>query len=216
MKGFALLFLSLIAFAASTAIKYDHNNERKHEKKPSVVGQVKHKWNNLFSSYDPSIGLRNLYFAYGAYCKESQLEDWSCKWCAYIPDFNVSTVYVKDDLQVFIGYDEDGDQIVVSFRGSSNIEDWLDDLDYFKTDYPWVSGGEIHRGFYEAWGELSNTVMSYTTNLMTQHKGTTVLVTGHSLGAALAQVAAANFSRWKQDNKLSNDIITYTYGSPRW
>ena len=91
-----------------------------------------------------------------------QLESWTCKWCKEVPGFEVSTVVNVDALQAFVGYDTQYKQVVVSFRGSSNLQDWLDDLDFFKVPYPGVNGGEVHKGFYDAWLDLLPYVMPYT------------------------------------------------------
>ena len=122
------------------------------------------------------------------------LENWSCKWCQYVPGFQVSTVPNLDGLQAFVGYDTQYKQTVISFRGSSNIQDWLDDLDFIKVPYPGVDGGEVHKGFYDAWLDLLPKVMPQAQSLLDAHKGGNVLITGHSLGAALAQLCALNIS----------------------
>ena len=105
---------------------------------------------------------------------------------------------------------------MISFRGSHNVEDWYDDLDATQVSYPNVSGGYVHEGFYDAWKELKPSIMSATKTLMEQNQGIPILVTGHSLGAALAQLCAIDVANL--DNQLSNSslIYLYTYGSPRW
>jgi len=166
--------------------------------------------------YSQQFANYSLMFAYGAYCSEASLQAWNCKWCHYVPGFEVSSVVVIDDLQAFIGYDPTQKQIVISFRGSSNFIDWLDDFDYTLVSYPWVMDGQVHQGFYDAWGHLSPQVMEATTELMSKLNGYTILVTGHSLGAAVAQLAALNFSRYAESMNNNVSITVYTYGSPRW
>jgi len=167
-------------------------------------------------AYSQTFANYSLMFAYGAYCSSASIQSWTCKWCEYVSGFEIDTVIVKDDLQAFLGYDTKEEQIVISFRGSSNFVDWLDDLSDTLVPYPWVSGGQIHEGFYLAWGELSNEVMTAAASLMTKYSGQTILVTGHSLGAALAQICALNISRYAQETSNSAPIMTYTFGSPRW
>ena len=62
------------------------------------------------ATYSESNATRCLYFAYGAYCSQSSLESWTCKWCKYIPDFQVTNVTQTDYLQAFVGYDVQYDQ----------------------------------------------------------------------------------------------------------
>lgn len=56
-------------------------------------------------TYNESDANRTLNFAYGAYCPQSELESWSCKWCKNIPDFQVLIVPSANSLQAFVGYD---------------------------------------------------------------------------------------------------------------
>jgi len=194
------MFQSFFAFLFLFFLGNVNSNEQGSEVLP---------YNQDFANY-------SLMFAYGAYCSEASLEAWNCKWCQYVQDFEVSTVVVIDDLQAFVGFDPQQKQIVVSFRGSQNLIDWLDDFDYTLVPYPWVADGDVHKGFYHAWGRLSSEIMEATTNLMSKLNGYTILVTGHSLGAALAQLAALNFSRYAESMNTNVSIIVYTFGSPRW
>jgi len=186
----------------------------------TLVTSLKFKENGsnytLADTYSQTIANRTLMFAYGAYCSSSSLSAWNCKWCEYIPEFEMSSVIDRDDLQAFVGYDKQASQIVVSFRGSSNIVDWLDDLTYNQVPYPGVENGMIHQGFYDAWEEVYDEVMSATKTLMNDHKGTTILVTGHSLGAAMAQIAAMDVKKYASSISDNAQIQVYTYGSPRW
>jgi len=166
--------------------------------------------------YDEEFANRTLMFAYGAYCGSSSLQTWTCKWCQQIPNFEVTYVETKDELQVFVGYDVDADQIVVSFRGTHNAIDWLDDLDMTKVSYPGVAGGEVHQGFYEAWKILKTGVMNATTILMDLYFNTPILLTGHSLGAALAYLAVLDIKSYANETNNDCQVNTYTYGSPRW
>lgn len=173
---------------------------------------------NANLSYSQDTATRNLYFAYGAYCNATSLSHWNCKWCAYIPGFQLTYLETKDELQVFVGYDVEEDQIVISFRGTHNIFDWLDDFDIIKVPYPGVSGGEVHQGFYTAWKELKAGVMNATTILMDKYNNTEtpLLITGHSLGAAIAQLAAIDLRGYANSTGNDCEINLYTYGSPRW
>ena len=71
-----------------------------------------------------------LYYAYGAYCDADELTSWDCKWCDYLSNFEVASdgVISGNSLQAFIGYDPDNSRIVLSFRGTANIVDWLKDF----------------------------------------------------------------------------------------
>lgn len=91
------------------------------------------------------------------------------------------------------------DQYVLSFRGTESAGDVLADLKArMKTE---SSGGDVHRGFK---GELDKLWPSIEKALT---KVDTLYITGHSLGAAMATIAASRI----QDKVLA----LVTFGSPR-
>jgi triacylglycerol lipase len=91
------------------------------------------------------------------------------------------------------------DEYVLSFRGTESAGDVLADLKArMKTE---SSGGDVHRGFK---GELDKLWPSIEKDLA---KIDTLYVTGHSLGAAMATIAASRI----QDKVLA----LVTFGSPR-
>ncbi len=104
-------------------------------------------------------------------------------------------------------FDRDGTQAflargpnfaVLTFRGSDDFAAWQTNLDVIPA--PWRGGGKTHRGFAEAldlvWADVAAAVAQTRDPL---------LFTGHSLGAALATLAAS----------LVPEAALYTFGSPR-
>ncbi len=103
---------------------------------------------------------------------------------------------------------------IVAFRGSEGwnlnepfdprraLADWTTDFDIRLSD--WFRGGKVHRGFKDALEEVWADIFPYMKKL--QDRGCKIWVTGHSLGAALATLAADRF----QDVQG-----LYTFGSPR-
>ena len=87
----------------------------------------------------------------------------------------------------------------IAFRGTEtfNIEDWMTDL-----DCPTDNFG-IHRGFHDAYVKVCAEVMDWDN----KNKGT--CYTGHSLGAALATIAA-----WRSYCRENHPTLI-TFGSPR-
>merc|ERR1719384_27841 len=114
-------------------------------------------------TYNEELATNALYYAYGAYCDQSKLIDWTCEWCQHVSSFKVfdGGIITGDSLQAFIGYDPIYSRIILSFRGTHNTKDFLDDLDFVKTPYPNVpasispNDASIHSGFWESWIELS-------------------------------------------------------------
>lgn len=81
---------------------------------------------------------------------------------------------------------ESEQSIFVSFRGSTSVEDWINNLQATKVDYPHCEGCEVHKGFYNAEQSAIGDVRSEVQSLLSKYPSFGVVVTGHSLGAAMA------------------------------
>jgi hypothetical protein len=96
--------------------------------------------------------------------------------------------------------------VVISFRGTSSLENLITDLTFSKVDSPY-GRGKIHRGFMKAYASVQIALNSAVDDL---GQGHVLFVTGHSLGAALAQLAAYDLAA------KGNDVAAvYVFGSPR-
>jgi triacylglycerol lipase len=109
-----------------------------------------------------------------------------------------------------------GDQFaVVCFRGSVDLRNWLTNFDAVRVAMPWdeadLDGVEVHAGFLRAldsiWGEVEAAVARMAA------RARTVFFAGHSLGGALAMLAAA---RWAgRGCPVNHEIGHYSFGQPR-
>lgn len=108
-------------------------------------------------------------------------------------------------------------EITIAFRGTESINDWFHNLQSSKICLfnkekclkdAKIQKVKVHKGFYTQYQGL----LKYIINYMTEHKEIKKIYTvGHSLGGALACIAAVHLPiRFK-------DIITecYTFGCPR-
>jgi len=93
------------------------------------------------------------------------------------------------------------DTLLVTFRGSAGLQDWLGNLNAFSTT---ASYGSLHRGFYFAFQAVKSSLEQVIRDIGTDNR--MLVLTGHSLGGALATVAAAEWATSFQIRSV------YTYG----
>lgn len=106
----------------------------------------------------------------------------------------------------------DTKKIIISFRGTEGkIADWVTDIKVFKETWTEANPlGDVHNGFNSALSSIWNDVFDEINTLRTNNQ--TIWLTGHSLGGALATLAAATFEL-QQPHVGINGV--YTFGQPR-
>lgn len=161
--------------------------------------------------YDPLLSLSLVYYTAASYCNDrAQIASWTCKFCfANNSLTNVTVIWNStSQIQGFVGWDAAAARAVVAFRGSVGALDWLEDFDFTLTPVPGCPGcnashGFLHSCFYSIYPQL-------TAALAALPAGAPVLLTGHSLGAAVAELAA-----WHLAAAGAALEAVYTYGTPR-
>lgn len=73
-----------------------------------------------------------------------------------------------------------------------------------------VANGKVHAGFFSAWDEISEDVLSALAVSRAQYPDFKLILTGHSLGGAVVTISAADIFP-----SASSSTALYTYGSPR-
>ncbi|CAL8466198.1 g5734 [Coccomyxa elongata] len=118
------------------------------------------------------------------------------------------------------------ERIVVAFRGTVSLPNALADVQAWRTVHPPKRGGWgrrplVHRGFLKSWtaNGLDARVVSRIKEIIQSPDfyctHAFVCITGHSLGGALAQLAAHDIARAAADCGKVVRVLCYTYGSPR-
>ncbi|KAF7335115.1 Alpha/beta-hydrolase [Mycena venus] len=118
------------------------------------------------------------------------------------------------DTQGFIARDDDRKEIVVSFRGTSSLGNALTDVNIALV--PFTSPGiaksfNVHSGFLAAYNDVADIVLTTVEAQVAKFPKYSVVVTGHSLGGALAALGAVSVKTALPSAALK----LYTFGQPR-
>ena len=124
----------------------------------------------------------------------------------------------RDIPRVYVAYSSSKDTIVVSHQGTntSSLASIENDID-IAADSPdprlagcVPAGSKIHSGFQDTWAQTADDVLAAVMSAQASHPSASVLVTGHSLGAAISAIDAAYLKC-----KGVSDVTTTLFGQPR-
>jgi len=160
--------------------------------------------------------LKYYMYSLSTYCSTQQgLTTWTCSWCEYVPIPPVTdmTIFETDGAGMqgtygFVG--RTNESILVAFRGSKTIDNWILDAEFTQTNYTPVSGALVHEGFYYAYQQVASTITAAVQALQGKFPELPVISTGHSLGAALSLLNAAGLVQAGIKN-----VNIWNYGQPR-
>ncbi|MBN1442555.1 MAG: lipase family protein [Planctomycetes bacterium] len=105
-----------------------------------------------------------------------------------------------------------GESIFLAFRGTSTVFEWIQDAKIAQVDYTFVAGGGLtEQGFTEIYASLRDDVLAKIDELAAGDSYSKLYVTGHSLGGALAVLAAPDLI----ENGPVPSVFMYNFGAPR-
>jgi hypothetical protein len=157
-------------------------------------------------------------YSQSTYCLEG-LEKWNCTSCN--TDFRMESIRLVGDFHTnifgYVGYFAQDDQIVIAFRGTRNLKNWIEDLKVGKPDSPFPNSpkdAKIHYGFLETWHYIKTQVVEELLILSNIHPYSNLLITGHSLGGAVATLCSADVRNTYPDLNVRKWQV-FTIGQPR-
>ncbi|GKZ32824.1 hypothetical protein AbraIFM66950_002457 [Aspergillus brasiliensis] len=124
-----------------------------------------------------------------------------------ITDFSNTT---PTDTSGYLAVDHTHQAIILAFRGSYSIRSWLADFTFIYTDPKLCSGCQAELGFWSSWTNVRQTLTPTLNTTISQYPDYEVVIVGHSLGAAIATLAAADL---RATHGLTATL--YAYASPR-
>jgi hypothetical protein len=168
-------------------------------------------------TFNKQTSYRFVYYAYAAY-NVPAVNTWNCPYCVNYTTGFVHTTNcnnVSAGSFAYVGYHPTYQEIVASFRGSSNIPNWIEDLYAIQTPpgqaFPGVPQAQVEDGFWYYYQSLKSCVLAEIKNLRTAHPTYKIAITGHSLGAAGAALCAMDLTV----NYGYSGIEIYNFGEPR-
>ena len=90
----------------------------------------------------------------------------------------------------YVGYSSSLDRIVVIFRGTEDIKNWIEDFSYKQVEYPRCVNCKIHLGFYTSYVSILQSLQTALNKLDKIYPNKQIIVLGSSLGAAISSIAA--------------------------
>ncbi|KAI0645946.1 alpha/beta-hydrolase [Trametes meyenii] len=167
--------------------------------------------------------LRPALFSRTAYCSAAAVTDWSCGGpCDALPNVKVLAAGGDDGAipGFFVASDPDSKTIVVAHQGTDpkKILSIANDVEFLQVDanatlFPKAGDDvQLHSGFQDTQGRTADLVMATVQDGLNSTGFKRVLVTGHSLGAAVASLDAAMLRMALPDDVAVDSVV---FGLPR-
>ena len=138
-------------------------------------------------------------WAQSAYCETPYVE-------------NLENIIEKEGVRAITGYNESLDSIIVAYRGSCTIENWINDIK-ISLIYPYQNMPDVgvEKGFFESYMTIKSEVLESIFSISDKYNTTNIIATGHSLGSISQLLVFDMHFEYPE----YNIIQLVTFGSPR-
>ncbi|KAJ1556071.1 hypothetical protein HK405_007587 [Cladochytrium tenue] len=158
------------------------------------------------------------------YCSAAVVTDWGCTICgdSDIADIHSITPFSNSSSATLFGYgavSTSQASIVIAYRGAHNIENWISTVLFDQTILPDATGlgadsdVKVHQGFLDDYEALQATTRGLAKTLLAAYPSYSLTLTGHSLGGALALLAAIDLVN--HGTVAASKVHVFTAGQPR-
>ena len=161
-------------------------------------------------TYDPIMSRHCVDLAQASYSDISDLDSWSCKTCD--KDVKLEHVVEENGVRALQGYDSYSNTLFIVFRGSVNIQNWIDNIQISKISPYNDTSIEVSKGIYKAYNYVKPKLFDNLSNLVNKYNTRNLLITGHSLGAAITTLISYDIMTLFPTYNL---LYVFTFGSPR-
>eukprot|EP01041_Mallomonas_annulata_P003305 gene3305-6543_t len=161
-------------------------------------------------SFDHVTDQLSLFHSESVYCDPSSYltRPYKGLLSGFIPTYRIHDH--SHDTEGYIGYMTNYSSIFITFRGSASDSNWKSNINMGLVKYNSCSNCQVHEGYYTTQLAIIQDVISEIKNLKHSFPSFTVVVTGHSLGGALATLTAADLLK-----EGISPIKLFNYGTPK-
>ncbi|MCJ1392727.1 hypothetical protein MMC18_005598 [Xylographa bjoerkii] len=138
--------------------------------------------------------------------------------CPLVEAANATTMMEFEDTKStddtgFVAIDDKNRMVIVAFRGSDSWTNWVVNLEMIRVATGWCDDCNVHDGYWKSWHEIKDRIVPLLEKAVEEHPEYRIIITGHSLGAAIATIAAAEVRMIGPHFMKFTEL--YSYGSPR-
>ena len=112
---------------------------------------------SCLANYDNMLTMASINISQSAYCL-STIDSWSCATCSNQNIFE--TKLIDNNVLIIFGYNIQYNSLFIGFRGSSNIQNWIDNIQ-IKLVHPYFDQNiAVEKGTYNLYSSIHSDIYS--------------------------------------------------------